>query len=79
MILTEEQQKYQYENQYEYLTEKEILTSNQSQIIEQTEFTFSPLGKTLEKQIGAAVEKQTKSIEDRVEKQILNTDQSISC
>ena len=38
-------------NKYEYLTGEEILPSNQEQIIEQTKFTYSPLGKGFEKQI----------------------------
>ena len=42
---------------YEYLTEEEILPSNQKQTIEQAKFTYSPLGK--------AFEKQTKTIEDQ--------------
>ena len=45
----------------EYLTGKEILPSNQQQIIEQAKFTYSPLGKAFEKQI--------KTIEDQGEKQ----------
>ena len=49
-------------DKYEYLTGKEILPSNQQQIIEQAKFTYSPLGK--------AFEKQTKTIEDQGEKQI---------
>ena len=36
---------------YEYLAGEEILSSNQKQIIEQTKFTYSPLGKAFEKQI----------------------------
>ena len=47
---------------YEYLTGKDILPSNQQQIIEQAKFTYSPLGKAFEKQI--------KTIEDQGEKQI---------
>ena len=47
---------------YEYLTVKEILPSNQQQIIEQAKFTYSPLGKAFEKQI--------KTIEDQGEKQV---------
>ena len=47
---------------YEYLTGEEILLSNQQQIIEQTKFTYSPLGK--------AFEKQTKPIEDQGKKQV---------
>ena len=35
---------------YEYLTGKDTLPSNQQQILEQTKFTYSPLGKTFEKQ-----------------------------
>ena len=35
----------------EYLTCKEILPSDQQQIIEQAKFTYSPLGKDFEKQI----------------------------
>ena len=49
-------------DKYEYLTGEEILPSNQQQIIEQAKFTYSPLGK--------AFEKQTKTIEDKEEKQI---------
>ena len=37
-------------DKYEYLTGKEILPSNQQQIIEQAKFTYSPLRKTFEKQ-----------------------------
>ena len=46
----------------EYLTGEKILPSNQQQIIEQTKFTYSPLGK--------AFEKQTKTIEDQRKKQV---------
>ena len=49
-------------DKYEYLTGAEILPSNQQQIIEQAKFTYSPLGK--------AFERQTKTIEDKGEKQI---------
>ena len=49
-------------DKYEYLTGEEILPSNQQQITEQTKFTYSPLGK--------AFGKQTKTIEDKGEKQI---------
>ena len=38
-------------NKYEYLTGKEILPSNQKQIIEQAKFTYCPLEKAFEKQI----------------------------
>ena len=46
----------------EYLTGKEILLSNQQELIEQAKFTYSPLGK--------AFEKQTKITEDQGRKQI---------
>ena len=49
-------------NKYQYLAGEEILPSNKKQIIEQTKFTYSPLGKAFEKQI--------KTIEDQEEKQI---------
>ena len=44
-------------DKYEYLTGEEILPSNQQQIIEQAKFTYSPLGKSFEK--------QTKTIKDQ--------------
>ena len=47
-------------HEYEYLTGEEILPSNQKQIIEQTKFTYSPLGKAFDKQI--------KTIEDQGKK-----------
>ena len=40
-------------DKYEYLTGEEILPSNQQQIIEQVKFTYSPLGKAIERQIKA--------------------------
>ena len=49
-------------DKYEYLTGKEILPSNQQQIIEQAKFTYSPLGK--------AFENQTKTIKDQGNKQV---------
>ena len=61
-------------DKYEYLTGKEILPSNQQQIIEQAKFSYSPLGK--------AFEKQTETIEDQGEKQIKaiqdNKEQSVN-
>ena len=48
-------------DKYEYLTREEILPSNQQPIIEQTKFTYSPLGKAFKKQI--------KTIEDQGQKQ----------
>ena len=49
-------------HKYEHLTGEDILPSNQQQIIEQTNFTYSPLGKDFEKQI--------KTIEDQAKKQV---------
>ena len=49
-------------HKYEYLTGEDILPSNQQQIIEQTKFTYSPLGKAFDKQI--------KTIEDQEKKQV---------
>ena len=37
-------------DQYEYLTGEEIFSIDQSIIIEQAKFTYSPLGKAFEKQ-----------------------------
>ena len=48
-------------HKYEYLTGADILPSNQQQIMEQTRFTYSLLGKAFEKQI--------KTIEDQGQKQ----------
>ena len=42
-------------DKYEYHTSKEILPTDQSRIIEQSRFTYSPFGKAFE---------QTKTIED---------------
>ena len=50
-------------DKYEYLTGEEILPSNQQQIIQQAKFNYSPLEK--------ALEKQTKTIEDQGEKQVV--------
>ena len=49
-------------HKYEYLTGKDILPSNQQQIIEQAKFIYYPLRK--------AIEKQIKTIEDQGERQI---------
>ena len=61
-------------NNYEYLTGEEILSNDQSEIIEKAKFTYSFLGKGFKKQIKTTedvAEKQTNMIEDRFEKQIL--------
>ena len=50
-------------DKYEYLTGEEILPSNQQQITQQAKFTYPPLGK--------AFEKQTKTIEDQGQKQVV--------
>ena len=49
-------------HKFEYLTGEDILPSNQQQIIEQTKFSYSPLGKAFDKQI--------KIIEDQGKKQV---------
>ena len=49
-------------HKYEYLTDEEILPSDQQQIIEQAKFTYSLLGKAFEKQI--------KTIEDQGQKKV---------
>ena len=48
-------------HKYKYLTGKDILPSNKQQIIEQAEFTSSPLGKAFENQIN---KKQTDALEN---------------
>ena len=52
-------------DKYEYLTGKDILLSNQQQVIEQAKFTYSPSGEAFEKQI--------KTIEDQGERQMKAT------
>ena len=49
-------------HKYEYLTGEDILPSNQQQIIEQARITYSPFGKSFEKQI--------KTIDDQGKKQV---------
>ena len=53
-------------DKHEYLAGEEILPSDQSRIIQQATFTYSPLGKTFEKQI-IALEKQVKKQVDTLE------------
>ena len=48
----------------EYYTSKEILPSDQSRIIEQGKFTYSPLRKALEKQIKTIEKQGRKQIEE---------------
>ena len=54
-------------DKYENFTSEELLTFNQSQVIEPAKFTCSPLGKSfdkLTKSIEGQGEKQIKTIED---------------
>ena len=46
-------------DKYEYFTNEETLSSDQSRIIKQAKFAYSPLGKAFEKQV-KAIEKQRK-------------------
>ena len=60
-------------DKYEYLTGEEILPSNQQQIIQQAKFTYSPLGKALEKKVKTIKDQgkeQVKAIKDN--KQLVN-------
>ena len=50
-------------DKYEYLTGEEILPSDQSKIIEQAKFTYSPLVKAFEKQIITIEEQGKKQVE----------------
>ena len=50
-------------DKYEYLTGKEILPSNQQQIIEQAKFTYSSLEKAFEKQIKTMKDKDKKQVD----------------
>ena len=49
-------------DEYQYLTDEEVLPSNQQQIIEQAKFTYSALEK--------ALKNKQKTIKDQGEKQI---------
>ena len=56
MIFIVKQQKTQISHQvelikYENLTGNEILTPDQSRMIEEAKFTYSPLGKAFDKQV----------------------------
>ena len=59
-------------DKYKYLSDDEILPSNQRHIIEQVYFAYSPLGKVFLKNQG---EKKIKALRKRVEKKVLGTDQ----
>ena len=51
-------------HKYEYLTGEDILPSNQQQIIEQTKFTYSPLGKAIDKPIKTIEDQGKKTVDD---------------
>ena len=59
-------------DKYEYLTGEEILPSNQQQIIQQTKFNYSPLGKAFEKQIKTIEDQGKKQVKAIQDKQIVN-------
>ena len=68
-------------DKYEYLASEEIPTCDQICITEQAKLTYSPLGKSLEKQsktIQYQGERQINAIEKRFEKQLFDTDQNQS-
>ena len=50
-------------DKYDYLTGEEILPSDQKRVIEQTKFTYSPLGKAFEKQIKTTEDQEKKQID----------------
>ena len=50
-------------HKYEYLTGEDILPSNKQQIIEQTKFTYSSLGKAFDKQIKATEDQGKKQVD----------------
>ena len=64
-------------DKYEYLTGEEILPSNQQQLIQQAKFTYSPLGKALEKQVKTIKDQgkeQVKAIQDNKQLISINKD-----
>ena len=64
-------------DKYEYLTGEETLPSNQQKIIQQTKFTYSPLGKAFEKQVKTIEDqgkKQVKAIQDNKQPANINKD-----
>ena len=52
-------------NEYEYLTDEEILPSDQYKIIKQVKFTYSPLGRICKTNKQILFEKQIKAIQDQ--------------
>ena len=76
-IYREKYQKYQHYHQhgYEYLTDKELLPSQQSKMIEKAKFTFSLLRSALEiqkKTIGDQGRKQMDAIMNQSKKKLFN-------
>ena len=77
ITLTKKQRKYRHYHhinfiEYEYLTDEEVLDSDQRRRIEQANFTYSRLGKAFEKQrrqIKDAAETQRKTIGEVKSKQ----------
>ena len=68
-------------DKYEYLTGEDILPSDQRRVIEQATFTYSPLGKVLEKQrktIGDQDKNQMKALEEHGKQLIKSTGQKDS-
>ena len=51
-------------HKYEYLTGEDILPSNQQQILEQTKFTYSPLGEAFDKQIKTIEDQERKEVDE---------------
>ena len=50
-------------DKYEYLTGEQIVSYDQSRIIEQAKFTYSPLRKAFEKQINVIEDQGIKQVE----------------
>ena len=48
---------------FEFFTGEKILSSDQSRIIGQDKFTYSPLGKAFEKQMKTIEDQRTKQVE----------------
>ena len=59
-------------DKYEYLTGKEILPSNQQQIIQQAKFTYSLLGKAFEKQIKTIEDQRKTQVKAIQDEQLVN-------
>ena len=67
-------------DKHEYLIGEEILTPDQSRIIEGSKFTYSPLGKAFEKQIKTIEDEEKNPIKvtESPEKQIITYDKWLS-